>query len=686
MTWRIHFLAFLGCAFFVKTVVPKAISQTGESAPYIATGDQRLQETQCFEPISLQVGDHATFYCLVNVTLVCDTVGLANQTPETLWLLNGERIGKGFERLLIQNVSLHAGVYTCVVSSENWTSNASSVIEYINPQQPRIISEFKSERFTDNYKIIPIMVGSNVTAFGKSLLMLSCNVSGNPRPSIEWSRENGKIEKKYFKGDSLLLPHNVVLSGRYVCRARNLVGQTELASHIKFVDPVLPTIVSFRKKLTAIHGENQVRLRAGDDITTIAGTEVVIRCLASGTPDPKIIWYHNDRLCPTKHLKSYDEGVVSFHREAIQASDGGNYTCIAHNEFGSISMTSYVNVIDPVMPYINSSSEDVISYDISFPAAKQIGGSLKSLVGASFWLECHVGGIPRPEVTWKKDNLPIHSSKRIKISQKRFEVLGTMMSDTGWYSCIAANGVGTVTKSTFVHLIAPVTPRIRQAGLRRRYLVNNLPTPLHVGVGVNLRILAYRELTIYCSATGFPAPVISWEKNGYPIEDDKDVHVSQGGGQLTFPKLVPSQNGVYACVASNAAGQDRKRTSVVSRLPLRPKIELRKSVLSKFQLSPQRGHGIRVYEIPDGQSLLVAGSDVILECIAKRSFPKAKFKWFKNGRPWKRHTTESFNRSKLKLRDIQKSDEGVYKCFASNMLGQQEKLINIELQDRNRYN
>ena len=95
---------------------------------------------------------------------------------------------------------------------------------------------------------------------------------------------------------------------------------------------------------------------------------------------------------------------------------------------------------------------------MSIPIAKQIGGSLQSIVGASFYLECNVGGIPSPEVTWKKDNLPIFSSKRIKVSEKRVDVLGTMMSDTGWYSCIASNGVGTVKGSTFVQLLGKICP------------------------------------------------------------------------------------------------------------------------------------------------------------------------------------------------------------------------------------
>lgn len=108
------------------------------------------------------------------------------------------------------------------------------------------------------------------------------------------------------------------------------------------------------------------------------------------------------------------------------------------------------------MPYINSSSEEIVSYDMTQPLGKIIGGSIKSLVGVSIWLECPMGGIPRPEISWEKDNLPISSGKRIKIFGKRIEVFGTIMSDNGWYSCTVSNGAGTVTKATFVHLIGKV--------------------------------------------------------------------------------------------------------------------------------------------------------------------------------------------------------------------------------------
>lgn len=104
-----------------------------------------------------------------------------------------------------------------------------------DPQKPQIFSDFRVEVFTDNYKILPITIGSNVTAYGKSLLMLVCNVSGIPRPNIEWGKENGEIETKYIKGGNLLLPHNVALSGKYVCTAKNIVGETQLESYIQFI-------------------------------------------------------------------------------------------------------------------------------------------------------------------------------------------------------------------------------------------------------------------------------------------------------------------------------------------------------------------------------------------------------------------------------------------------------------------
>jgi hypothetical protein len=113
----------------------------------------------------------------------------------------------------------------------------------------------------------------------------------------------------------------------------------------------MPMILSSKKKLTAIDGENHVALKAGDDVTAIAGTEVTIQCLASGVPDPEVTWYYNGEVCPKSYLSFYGYGV-SFHNKAILSSDSGNYTCVASNAFGSVSVTSSLHVIGRFMMFV----------------------------------------------------------------------------------------------------------------------------------------------------------------------------------------------------------------------------------------------------------------------------------------------------------------------------------------------
>ena len=84
------------------------------------------------------MGDNATLYCNTSVTLVCDADG--EPSPKISWLLNGKRLGKSSENLglviqntslVLRNVSVQSGRYTCVASNANGTTNASTIINYL---------------------------------------------------------------------------------------------------------------------------------------------------------------------------------------------------------------------------------------------------------------------------------------------------------------------------------------------------------------------------------------------------------------------------------------------------------------------------------------------------------------------------------------------------------------------------
>lgn len=57
-----------------------------------------------------------------------------------------------------------------------------------------------------------------------------------------------------------------------------------------------------------------------------------------------------------------------------------------------------------------------------------------------------------------------------------------------------------------------------------------------------------KEIKITCEANGFPAPVITWFKNG-PIK--RRVYV---GKTLTLKKIKFKDRGTYICVAENLLG------------------------------------------------------------------------------------------------------------------------------------
>ena len=62
--------------------------------------------------------------------------------------------------------------------------------------------------------------------------------------------------------------------------------------------------------------------------------------------------------------------------------------------------------------------------------------------------------------------------------------------------------------------------------------------------------------TLSCSATGIPAPSVTWQRRGVPLEEPHVVWSSQGN--ITVIGVKRDDNGSYVCVAENSAGRDTR--------------------------------------------------------------------------------------------------------------------------------
>lgn len=79
-------------------------------------------------------------------------------------------------------------------------------------------------------------------------------------------------------------------------------------------------------------------------------------------------------------------------------------------------------------------------------------------------------------------------------------------------------------------------------------MLDNQPTDTEVVVG--------RSVLLNCTARGLPEPVITWTKNGEPVDfDDGRIQILENGS-LFFSRVNISDSGDYKCNASNDLGFD----------------------------------------------------------------------------------------------------------------------------------
>lgn len=192
-----------------------------------------------------------------------------------------------------------------------------------------------------------------------------------------------------------------------------------------------------------------------------------------------------------------------------------------------------------------------------------------------------------------------------------------------------------------------------------------------------MQLASYREATIHqggevhleCQADGVPSPLLSW------VLPDRSVLTSTAAstsritmdknGTLHISVTLPSDRGVYRCVASNSAGAASASVRVhVSSLP--PVIQ-----------QPREEH-----------LLLSPGRPVYAHCSA-RGAPPPTLRWrIPDGtlvRPSQFLHGNLFvlPNGTLHIRGVGPKDSGNYECTASNVVGADKRTVRVEIEARN---
>ena len=160
-------------------------------------------------------------------------------------------------------------------------------------------------------------------------------------------------------------------------------------------------------------------------------------------------------------------------------------------------------------------------------------GPLHAIEGSDVTLPtCHVTGHPQPVVTWSKSfgQLP-HGRVQFNSSSRNsaIKLFAVRKSDSDNYLCTARNLLGSVVKRTVLVVVSLPQFTVKP------------PDKLVAPPG--------DTLTLNCSATGDPQPVISWKRQGAALPVGRSQRTNEA---LVLRDVIKEDAGNYICVATSA--------------------------------------------------------------------------------------------------------------------------------------
>nr|XP_033816119.1 hemicentin-1 isoform X1 [Geotrypetes seraphini] len=569
----------------------------------IAGTAEKAYDVDVYVPPSIKDGTekpHVKKVIATNsLTLECEADG--HPPPVLTWLKEGVpvkasdniRIFFGGKKLELLNVAeSDQGQYVCVATSVAGEKEIKYKVDVLAPP----VVQGGEER-------------TDYTVIANNPLELDCHATGTPPPTIIWLKDGQPIEKRdglklLQNGRKLLLPRaHISDTGRYHCVATNEAGKHEKEFDVTVQVPPV------------------IRSTGPSERSVVLHKPVALQCIASGIPNPTIMWLKDGRPVNTAlgNIKLESSGrVLQIARALLE--DSGKYTCVATNAAGEAQQHIQLNVHEP------PSIED---------AGLMVNETV--IVHNPVQLECKASGNPVPAITWYKDSRPLTNAVGITLLNRgqTFQINSAHISNTGMYKCAAISVAGTAERLYNLQVYVP--PSISGSSDTVTVVVNNL-------------------VRLECEARGIPAPSLTWLKDGRPVSSFSDgMQVLFGGRVLALTSAQISDTGRYTCVAVNAAGEK------------------------------ERDIDLRVYVPPNimgeeqNVSVLV-GHAVELQC-QSNAIPPPTLTWFKDGRPLlqKSGLSVSEDGSLLKIDEVQVQDTGRYTCEATNVAGKTEKNYNVNV-------
>ncbi|XP_067143832.1 protein turtle-like isoform X2 [Centruroides vittatus] len=340
---------------------------------------------------------------------------------------------------------------------------------------------------------------------GQSVI-LQCEAEGTPQPKIFWYKDNLPLDEsaniKVTNTTVRITNLKQTDIGDYLCTAHNIEGSA--SAHTKIIVAGSAVITLPPRNATKLEGD---------------GVELI--CEAKAFPSNITHhWYYNG--IDISEL-SWLESRTNIRRDGTlfinptSAEDTGLYTCEVSNGIGNPnSASAYLNV--------------------EYPARVTYSPTIQYLpLGLSGIVKCYIQASPPfQHITWTKDQRPFdpHATPGVStLNNGSLFFQHVNIEYQGRYQCTPYNIHGTAGTSNEMEIL-----------VREPSVFTIKPKPIYQKT-VNM------EVTMPCSGTGQPKPLISWRRaDAKKLPRDRTEVI---GGNLTIRGLRKEDHGTYECVLEN---------------------------------------------------------------------------------------------------------------------------------------
>ncbi|KAG7487013.1 basement membrane-specific heparan sulfate proteoglycan core protein-like [Solea senegalensis] len=281
------------------------------------------------------------------------------------------------------------GQYTCVASNSAGRSSATAVLSVKYPPKVRVTPAGP----------LHVKIGDPASVV--------CRATGRPRPDISWKRQGSTLQLFTTESDgangiqwAAVRPED---AGVYICQAESTEGVTDVK--VELIVEAGPGVPVAKVSTT--------------EMTVVEGHSVTMSCQASGSPPPDITWSKLRAPLPWKH--SVSGGVLTL--SSVGRQDSGQYICNATNIHGYSEAYTQMEVETP--PYATCMPDHV---------------RLKA--GEALQLQCLAHGTHPIEFVWSRASRARLPAGSMTTKDGKLYVAHVQVSDSGTYTCVATNHIG----------------------------------------------------------------------------------------------------------------------------------------------------------------------------------------------------------------------------------------------------